>query len=346
MGTLRSVRVSLVAIPEVVPSTLIGLHDALTVAGMVPGAEPAAGRAPFSVRIVGERPGALRLATGVPVEVERSIDAVTATDIVLVPSVLLEHGRWPVGRYAGLVDWIARMHAGGALLVSACSGLFAIAETGLFDGREATIHYDYAGAFRELYPRITLHPEKVLVVSGERSDLISSGASTSWHDLALYLVARHAGATTAQAIARFYAFQWHRDGLAPYAVFAPTLEHGDAVIADVQRWIATHHAIAAPVEEMRARSGLAARTFVRRFASATGYPPIAYVQRLRLEEAKRRLERTDASVEQVAWAVGYEDPAAFRRLFRRMVGITPGEYRRRFQLPTYALPPDTRRTRG
>jgi transcriptional regulator GlxA family with amidase domain len=338
--------VSLVAIPEAVPSTLIGLHDALSSAGIVAGADPAAGRAPFSVRIVGEASGPVRLATGVPVEVERPIDATSSTDIVLVPSLIPERGRWEVGRHPGLVDWIERMHRGGALVVSACSGLFVIAETGLFDDREATIHYDYAADFRALFPRIALHPEKVLVVTGDRSDLISSGASTSWHDLALYLIARHAGATTAQAIARFYAFQWHRDGLAPYAVFAPSLDHGDAVIADVQRWIATHHAIAAPVEEMRARSGLAARTFVRRFSSATGYPPIHYVQRLRLEEAKRRLERTDTAVEQVAWAVGYEDPAAFRRLFRRTVGLTPGEYRRRFQVPPYARPSDPRRTSG
>jgi transcriptional regulator GlxA family with amidase domain len=339
MRSGRSVRVSLVAIPEVVPSTLIGLHDALSVAGMVPGVDPAVGRAPFSVRIVGDAPGALRCSTGVPVAVEQAYDTVTTTDIVLVPSVLPDHGRWRVGEHAGLVAWIARMHAGGALVVSACSGLFAIAETGLFDGREATIHHDYASQFRGLFPRVTLHPEKVLVVTGERSDLITSGASTSWHDLALYLIARHAGATTAQAIARFYAFQWHRDGLAPYAVFAPSLDHGDAVIADVQRWIAADPSIGAPVEEMRTRSGLAPRTFVRRFTNATALTPIEYVQRLRLEEAKRRLERTDTPVEQVAWAVGYEDPAAFRRLFRRIVGITPGEYRRRFQLPPYAQPP-------
>lgn len=339
MRSGRSVRVSLVAMPEAVPSTLIGLHDALSVAGMVPGVDPAVGRAPFSVRIVGESAGPMRLSTGVPVQVEQPIDAVSTTDIVLVPSVLPEGGRWRVNEHTELVDWIGRMHAGGSLVVSACSGLFAIAETGLFDGREATIHHDYAVQFRTLFPRVTLHPEKVLVVTGDRSDLITSGASTSWHDLALYLIARYAGATTAQAIARFYAFQWHRDGLAPYAVFAPSVDHGDAVIADVQRWIATHHAIAAPVEEMRTRSGLAARTFVRRFTNATGHAPITYVQRLRLEEAKRRLERTDTPIEQVAWAVGYEDPAAFRRLFRRVVGLTPGEYRRRFQLPPYAQPP-------
>lgn len=230
------------------------------------------------------------------------------------------------------------MHAGGAVLCSACSGLFPIAETGLLDGREATIHWDYAPGFRERFPDVALDPERVLVVSGERADLVSSGASSSWHDLALYLIARNVGATVAQSVARFMALQWHTDGLTPYIVFRPRTDHGDALIADVQDWIAANAAVARPGEEMRRRSGVPARTFARRFAAATGHAAIAYVQRLRVEDAKRRLERTDTPVERIAWEVGYEDPAAFRRLFRRVAGVTPGTYRRRFQLPGYARP--------
>jgi transcriptional regulator GlxA family with amidase domain len=231
------------------------------------------------------------------------------------------------------------MHAGGALLCSACSGLFPLAETGLLDGREATIHWGYARGFADRFTEVALSPERVLVVSGERAEVVSSGASTSWHDLVLYLIARRVGATVAQAVARFYAFQWHTDGLAPYVVFDPRTDHGDAVVADVQRWIAERVAVARPVEEMRRRSGLTPRSFARRFTAATGHPPIAYVQRLRVEEAKRRLERTEIPVERIAWDVGYEDPAAFRRLFRRIVGVTPCAYRRRFQLPQYARAP-------
>ena len=134
------------------------------------------------------------------------------------------------------------------------------------------------------------------------------------------------------------AIQWHRDGLAPYARFDPPTDHGDAVIADVQRWIATRAAVARPVEEMTRRSGLAPRSVARRFSAATGHAPLAYVQGLRVEEAKRCLERTDTPVERIAWEVGYEDPAAFRRVFRRLAGVPPGAYRRRFQVPPYAQP--------
>jgi transcriptional regulator GlxA family with amidase domain len=245
---------------------------------------------------------------------------------------------WRVGRYPRLVDWLQRVHTRGALLCSACSGIFLLAETGLWDGKDATVHFGYARTFAALYPAVTIHPERVLVVSGGREELISSGASTTWHDLVLYLTARHAGATTAQEVARLFALQWHQDGLAPFIVFEGKTDHGDAEILGAQQWLATHFSVAHPVEEMIRRSKLAERTFKRRFAGATGLTPIAYVQRLRIEDAKRRLERTDAPIDEISWRVGYEDPAFFRRLFRRTTGMAPGAYRKRFQLPDFARP--------
>ena len=235
-----------------------------------------------------------------------------------------------------LVDWVSRMHAGGALICSACSGIFLLAETGLFDGADATVHFGYAGAFAAAFPQVPIHPERVLVVSGRREELISSGASMTWHDLVLYLIARHAGATAAQTIARFFALQWHQDGLAPYIVFEGRKDHGDTAIQTAQDWVATHFSVANPLEEMILRAGLTGRTFKRRFTAAAGVSPIAYVQRLRIEEAKRRLEGTEASVDEISWQVGYEEPAFFRRLFKRVTGLAPGAYRRRFQIPEFA----------
>ena len=142
------------------------------------------------------------------------------------------------------------MHADGALLCSACSGVFLLAETGLFDGRESTVHWGYAEAFAKVFPRVPLSPERVLVVSGEREEFITSGASMTWHDLVLYLIARHVGATAAQTVARYFALQWHHDGLAPYIVFQGRRDHGDAAIADAQVWLANHFSVASPVEEM------------------------------------------------------------------------------------------------
>lgn len=332
--------VSLIAIPDAAVSTLTGIFDVMNAFAILPppaGAPPQA--PPFRVEIVGLERGPLELASRVPISVQRSIDALESTDIVIVPSIILPPEGWRKGRYPELVDWLRAMHGRGALLCSACSGVFLLAETGLFDGMDATVHYGYARAFAEAFPDVPTHPERVLVISGKREELITSGASMTWHDLVLYLIARHVGATAAQDVARLFALQWHQDGLTPYIVFDGRKDHGDLAIQAAQDWVATHFSVANPVEEMIRRAGLAERTFKRRFTNATGLSPIAYVQRLRIEDAKRRLERTEDSVDEISWKVGYEEPAFFRRLFKRVTGVTPGAYRKRFRIPDYARPP-------
>lgn len=334
----QPLHVSLLAIPEAVVSTLTGIFDVMSAFPLMfpPGNAPAA--APFRVEIVGLASGPLELASRVPVTVQRGIDDITATDIVIVPSILLPAEGWVRGRHPELVAWLRTMHARGALLCSACSGIFLIAETGLFDGVDATVHWGYARQFAASFPAVPVHPERVLVVAGDREELITSGASMTWHDLVLYLIARHTGATAAQSVARLFALQWHQDGLGPYIVFEGRRDHGDPAVAAAQDWVATHFSVAHPIEQMCRQAGLAERTFKRRFTAAVGMSPIAYVQRLRIEDAKRRLERTEAAVDEIAWQVGYEEPAFFRRLFKRVTGMTPGAYRRRFRIPDYARP--------
>jgi transcriptional regulator GlxA family with amidase domain len=331
--------VSLVAIPDAVASTLFGIFDVMNALALrhMPGALGHA-RAPFHAQIVGEAVGPLELASGVPIQVQRSIDTIGESDIVIVPSILLQADEWTKGRYPRLVEWLRLMYERGAVICSACSGIFLLGETGLYDGKDATVHFGYARQFSAAYPAVAIHPERVLVISGLREELVSSGASTTWHDLVLYLIARYAGSTTAQEVARLFALQWHQDGLTPYIIFEGKSDHGDAEIQTAQQWLSRNFSIANPVEEMIKRSRLAERTFKRRFVSATGLTPITYIQRLRIEDAKRRLERTDASVDQISWQVGYEDPAFFRRLFKRTTGLAPGAYRKRFRIPEFARP--------
>lgn len=333
---LSPTHVSLLALPDAVVSTLAGIYDVMNSVSLLD--ISATG---FQVDIVGEQTGLLELASGVPFRVQKSVNEIAQTDIVIVPSILLhsasgiDSGIWEQHRYPELIQWLRDMHERGALICSACSGIFLLAETGLFDGYEATVHYGYANVFSKAYPTIKIYPEQVLVISGAREELICSGASMSWHDLVLYLIARFAGATVAQEIARLFALQWHQDGLAPYIVFSGKLDHGDAEIKKAQDWLANNFAIANAVEELIRQSCLAERTFKRRFVTATGLTPIAYVQRLRVEDAKRRLERTNVSIDEISWRVGYEDAAFFRRLFRRTTGMTPSAYRKRFFIANY-----------
>ncbi|HEX6003008.1 MAG TPA: DJ-1/PfpI family protein, partial [Burkholderiales bacterium] len=260
--------VSLVAMPDAVVSTLFGIFDVMNAFALmgVPNAGSGA-RAPFHIEIVGESEGPMEVASGVAVDVQRTIDTIEKSDIVIVPSVLLRPQGWEQGRYPRLVDWLRTMHGRGAVLCSACSGIFLLAETGLFDGKDVTLHFGYARAFAAAYPAVPTHPERVLVISGLRDELVSSGASTTWHDLVLYLIARYAGANAAQEVARLFALQWHQDGLAPYIVFEGRTDHGDGEIRSAQQWLSRHFSVANPVEEMIRRSKLAERTFKRRFAA-------------------------------------------------------------------------------
>ena len=336
--TRKAVHVSLIAIPEASASVLFGMHDLMNafpqMQGIIPGLPEIT---PFAVEVVGEAAGELTVAGGTPIRVQRGYAEVTQTDIIVVPALVMM--AWQPGRYPALVDWLRRRQDDGAILCSACSGIFLIAETGLLDGQRSTVHWSYGPHFRKLFPQVPVYPEQTLTIAGDRQQFVSCGASMSWHDLALYLVARHTGDAAARAVAKFYALQWHRDGLQPFITFEARRDHGDAAILDAQGWLAKHFAVADPVEQVVRQSGLAERTFKRRFTKATGHAPIAYVQQLRIEEAKRRLETTRDAVDEIGWQVGYEEPAFFRRLFKRVTGISPGSYRRQFQIPVYAAGP-------
>ena len=159
-------------------STLTGIYDVLGSFSMLAGIDPSLpGAPPFRIEIVSTRRGSVALASGVPVEAKGGVDEIDNTDIIIVPSVLWAPDGWKPGRYPELVAWTARMHGQGALLCSACSGVFLLAETGLFDGQETTVHWGYAETFAKTFPAVPLHPERVLVVSGEREQLVTSGAS-------------------------------------------------------------------------------------------------------------------------------------------------------------------------
>lgn len=231
---LKQVRVGVVAIPDAGIATLAGIFDVLNSLALLAGRDGVPDHPPFQVEILGETADPVRLASGVTLPVHGGVNGGVEgrpCDVVIVPSVLVREGGWTTGRYPRLTDWIVDRHGAGATICSACSGLFLIAETGLFDGVEATVHWPYARMFSAQYPAVRVHPDRALVVAGPRGELVSSGASTSWHDLVLYLIGRDVGPVAAQAVSKFFALQRHVDGLAPFIVFDPPREHGDAVVA-------------------------------------------------------------------------------------------------------------------
>ena len=206
-----------------------------------------------------------------------------------------------------------------------------LAEAGLLDGEEATCHWASADLIRRRYPAVRLRPERVLVPAGAGHRLVTAGGSSSWNDLALYLVARFCGEDEARRIAKLFLFGDRSAGQLPFAARVRPRQHQDAAVAAAQVWIAENYACDNPVSEMTRVSGLTSRTFKRRFQAATGYAPLDYAQSLRIEEAKQMLETGDAAIDAVAEEVGYAEPAAFRRVFKRATGISPLQYRQRFR---------------
>jgi transcriptional regulator GlxA family with amidase domain len=337
--------VSLLAFPDATVSSLTGMLDALNSFAFMRGLDDAVPeQRPFLAEIVATGLQPIRTASGVTLTPHRALAEVDATDIVIVPSVLANAaGEWVVGRYPELVGWMAAMHDRGAMLCSACSGVLLLAETGLLTGTEATIHWAYARTFQRNFPSVRLRVDEVLIAAGEKKELVMSGASASWHDLILYLISRQISATAALAIAKYMLLQSHADGQAPYVGFSRRTDHGDALVTRLQEWLESGFASESPVEAMVRSAGLPERTVKRRFTRATGYAPIEYVHRLRIEEAKRLLERTDKPVDEISWQVGYLDPAFFRRLFKRHTRLAPSQYRRKISVASIPSPAENHR---
>jgi transcriptional regulator GlxA family with amidase domain len=326
-------RVSIVATPEAQVTPLSGLFEVLNSFSLLSALEPDIPAKPFEVEIVSPRDAPSRGASGLPIAASRRVSDVDRTDIAIVPLMMFAEADWKTGRYPDVVDWLQRMHRAGATLCSTCTGVLLLAETGLLAGRDATIHWAFAPTFQRNFPDVGLRVEEVLITAGDPERFVMTGGVFSWHDLALHLITRHVGPSAAQSMARLLLLDWHSEGQAPYVGFLPPMEHGDALILDLQRWLETHFSVANPIDEMARRSGLSMRSLERRFMKATGRSPLDYVQNMRVEAAKRRLERTDKPVDEIGYDVGYENLAFFRRIFRRNVRMTPGAYRRKFLIP-------------
>ena len=334
----KRIHVSIPVFPECDPSIIYGVYDTLWAAGRIwdnmKGGTP---NGLFEPRVVGLENGPLELITGVSIIPQDTIKSVEKTDVVFVPNVFISSPQTPRSLNRQLINWIKRMHQQGAHLYAACGGTIVLAETGLLEGQEATTHWSYAPLFRKYYPNVTLRIERILVQTGSAQSLFCSGGASSWQDLALLLIAKHGGTEEAIRMSKLFLYQWHRDGQLPYASMIQNVNHGDAVIMHCQQWIAKHYDRQDIIAELVRESGLPKRSFDRRFRAATGYSPLSYVQTLRVEEAKQLLETSTVAVEQIGHEVGYEDAASFRRLFRKLTGMTPGEYRRNFQPPSSAV---------
>lgn len=344
----RATDVAILALPETSASVIYGMYDLFLSAGRDWGLVVQGKPGPQFMRpiVVSRNEGPFEAGNGVLIKPHASLASCPPVDLVCIPELLVPPGEPLDGRFDVEVDWLRQRYESGATLASACSGALLLAEGGLLDGQEATTHWAYCDIMRRRYPAVRVREKRALVISGDAQRLVMAGGGVSWLDLALYLIARHASVEVAMQTARLNLITWHDIGQQPFAHLAHSRQTQDAIIARCQEWIAEHYHEPAPVAGMVRLSGLAERSFKRRFQQATGMAPLEYVHTLRIEEAKQMLEATELPIEAIANEVGYEDASFFARLFRRKVNLTPAAYRRRFSAMRRALQrhdvPDTR----
>jgi len=252
-------------------------------------------------------------------------EASVQPEVVVIPGRLADPLR--AEESADFVPWLHARHQAGTTLASICGGAFMLGHAGLLSGRRATTHWLYADAFRSAFPDVELTPGDIIVEDG---DIITAGGMLAWTDLGLRLVHRVLGPTVMADTAKFLLIDPAGREQRHYSRFAPRLTHGDAAILKVQHWLQSRAGKLVSNEAMAEAAGLEPRTFMRRFQRATGLRPTEYVQDLRIAHARERLEFSRDSVEQIAWEVGYKDPAAFRRVFQKVTGLAAGAYRERF----------------
>lgn len=324
----RQIEVALVQYPGAQLAALYGLTDLILVAGRLAAAK------------AGPETPALRVShwqmapdTATPVctfdsdaREARTSQKHRPAFVILPPSL----GDAPSPALAAqLSPWLTQWHQAGAVLTSVCAGAFLLAATGLLKGRAATTHWSYQATLAARHPDIVVDTDKLVIDDG---DIITAGGLMAWTDLGLRLVERMLGPSVMLETARFLLIDPAGREQRFYSSFAPQLQHGDAPILKVQHWLQATGARNADIAAMARKAGLEERTFLRRFSRATGLKPTTYCQHLKIGKAREMLELGRQPIDRIAYAVGYEDPGAFRKVFQKVMGLTPGEYRRRFGL--------------
>lgn len=224
-------------------------------------------------------------------------------------------------------NWLVDCKEKGSLITSVCTGSFLLASSGLLAGKIATTHWRSAELFRRVFPYIRLDCDQLVIDNG---DVICSGGSMSYIDMVLYLVERYAGKEVASDCAKLLVFDPVRQKQSPYVTFKAQKKHDDKAILTAQEWLESHYRKDISMDKLAEQVGLGSRTFKRRFKLATGENPINYLQRIRVELAKEKLEKTNDTINKIIWSIGYEDVSSFRQLFKRFTGLTPKDYRQKF----------------
>ncbi len=315
------IAISLLIFDEVVPSSITGVIDLLSGANLYLagiGQPPA-----FHVALVGEKENP---PPGFPLIVYHTYADASRPHLIIIPSFMVGNDSLLSDNVAG-IEWIKQQRGKGTEVASLCVGSYFLAEAGLLDGKEVTSHWAVAGDMQRRYPAIKMRSDQVIT---DQDGIYTSGGAFSSLKLILYLIEKFCGREAAIWISKMYAIEMDRTSQAHFAVFTGQHQHEDKEILRAQQHIEQHYQDPISMDNLSRLVNMGQRNFIRRFKAATNNTPFEYLQRVRIESAKRALENNDKDVMSIMDDAGYKDQKAFRSIFRRLTGLSLQEYKKKY----------------
>jgi transcriptional regulator GlxA family with amidase domain len=255
-----------------------------------------------------------------------SISAIEKTNIIIVPS--LNHNFQKAIRSNKMIsDWIAKQYKSGAEIATICTGAFMLAPTGLLDGKSCSTHWSAADTFRTMFPKVNLQPDQLIT---DENGICTNGGAFSFLNLMIYLVEKYFDRQTAIFCSKIFQIEMDRKSQSEFSIFTGQKMHGDEMVVKAQLHLEKNINKQISIEELSSKLSVGRRTFDRRFIKATGNTPVEYSQRVKVESAKKAFESTRKTVNEVMYEVGYSDNKAFREVFRKITGMSPLEYRAKY----------------
>ncbi len=315
---------SIIVPEESVPTSIVDPRYMFTAVNqflMARGEEPL-----FKVQLVGLSKE-VRLNNGIfSVHTDAVMDEIKHTDLILIPALSGDLTRaLEINR--AFVPWIIRHYSRGAEVASLCLGAFLLASTGLLNGKECSTHWLFADEFRTMFPEVELIDGRII---SEEQGIYSSGGAASYWNLLLHLVEKYSNREMAIQAAKYFAIEIDRKTQSPFIMFNGQKKHEDEPIKEAQEFIENNVAAKISVEDLAVKFAIGRRHFVRRFKKATNNTPLEYIQRVKIEAAKKFLESSSKNVTEVMYDVGYNDTKAFRSIFKKITGMSPVDYRNKY----------------
>lgn len=255
-----------------------------------------------------------------------SISAIAKTDLIIIPSLNHNYHK-TVKANKVLIEWIEKQYKAGAEVASICTGAFMLASAGLLDGRSCSTHWSAVNDFRTMFPEVNLQEDKLIT---DENGIYTNGGAYSFLNLMIYLVEKYYDRQTAIFCAKVFQIEIDRQSQSAFVIFTGQKSHGDEMVKKAQAYIESNLQEKISIEHLSSQFAVGRRNFDRRFIKATGNTPIEYSQRVKIESAKKAFENTRKTINEVMYDVGYSDVKAFREVFRKITGMSPLEYRSKY----------------